>query len=488
MRASGLFRRLLPVFAAAAVLAGRPAFPADLHIRGESRVVDSDLVVDGSIFIEQGGVLTLRNATLRMRLSYDEEHAIVLTENGKFIVDNGIVDSEGGQYFIEVNGEGDAPASMEVHGAASRITNHSGIRPTGRARVTVTGGDVEELQARDEAVVSVANAAVYPVFFFDAGDSLLTEVRTGTSITSTIQQSGGWRFDLLNAAVEGYQIDMRSGAAVTLDGGEGIVLSIHTPGNLGSELRIVDGVTSDAAAAGAVTNLGSSFVFTRSQIILLNVYTSGTDRVLLRKVHVNEVNAADRSELVVGQKGAQTLLNCNLCQVYDQARFTVVAATMDASGNVPSATSSYADVDTVGRGVMRFADTDLRRVQLTARDHGTLLLDNSPHDPSRLAVLDATARFATTSLSADFTATRLSGRAPLAVEFLDLSAGNIDAWQWDFGDGARSTLANPIHTYAAPGRYAVSLTVRGSAGEATSIRTEYIVVEPAPRRRRAVRR
>ena len=35
-----------------------------------------------------------------------------------------------------------------------------------------------------------------------------------------------------------------------------------------------------------------------------------------------------------------------------------------------------------------------------------------------------------------------------------------DEWHWDFGDGNTSTQLSPLHTYALPGSYTVSLVVR----------------------------
>lgn len=49
-----------------------------------------------------------------------------------------------------------------------------------------------------------------------------------------------------------------------------------------------------------------------------------------------------------------------------------------------------------------------------------------------------------------------------SVEFLDAStvaAGNIDNWDWDFGDGSASNVQNPSHSYSQPGTYDVTLTV-----------------------------
>jgi gliding motility-associated-like protein len=45
--------------------------------------------------------------------------------------------------------------------------------------------------------------------------------------------------------------------------------------------------------------------------------------------------------------------------------------------------------------------------------------------------------------------------------FTDRSIG-ADTWLWNFGDGNTSTIPSPVHTYAAPGVYIVSLTVHNN--------------------------
>ncbi|MBE0649008.1 MAG: PKD domain-containing protein [Bacteroidales bacterium] len=45
--------------------------------------------------------------------------------------------------------------------------------------------------------------------------------------------------------------------------------------------------------------------------------------------------------------------------------------------------------------------------------------------------------------------------------FIDISAGNINSWYWEFGDGTTSSSQNPTHTFATPGFYNVCLTVQG---------------------------
>lgn len=82
---------------------------------------------------------------------------------------------------------------------------------------------------------------------------------------------------------------------------------------------------------------------------------------------------------------------------------------------------------------------------------------------------------------ANFSATPRSGNTGLQVAFTDLSStvadGPITSWQWNFGDGGRSTEPNPVHIYLATGNFDVSLTVTSSGGSHTRTRAGYIQVE-----------
>jgi PKD repeat protein len=81
---------------------------------------------------------------------------------------------------------------------------------------------------------------------------------------------------------------------------------------------------------------------------------------------------------------------------------------------------------------------------------------------------------------ASFTASVTSGFAPLEVEFADQSTGTINSWSWSFGDGSTSNERDPVHTYAQPGNYTVSLTVTGPGGSDTETLTNLIQVQEAP--------
>ena len=83
-------------------------------------------------------------------------------------------------------------------------------------------------------------------------------------------------------------------------------------------------------------------------------------------------------------------------------------------------------------------------------------------------------------LDADFIGEPVQGKAPLTVEFTDLSSGSPDSWIWDFdGDGEQdSDEQNPTHVYDKAGTYTVSLTVATTPclGTDTETKLAYIVV------------
>lgn len=74
-------------------------------------------------------------------------------------------------------------------------------------------------------------------------------------------------------------------------------------------------------------------------------------------------------------------------------------------------------------------------------------------------------------VTADFSATPVSGCGPLVVSFTDLSNGPVTSWNWNFGNGNTSTLEDPAAVYVTPGLYDVSLMV-GDGGTATDTLTQ----------------
>ncbi|MDZ7309171.1 MAG: phytase, partial [candidate division KSB1 bacterium] len=80
--------------------------------------------------------------------------------------------------------------------------------------------------------------------------------------------------------------------------------------------------------------------------------------------------------------------------------------------------------------------------------------------------------------AASFTAATTSGNAPLTVSFTDRSSGSPQTWRWGFGDDSTSTQQHPTHTYQVAGDYTVKLVVSNACGSDSTIRANYIHVDP----------
>jgi PKD repeat protein len=71
----------------------------------------------------------------------------------------------------------------------------------------------------------------------------------------------------------------------------------------------------------------------------------------------------------------------------------------------------------------------------------------------------------------EFTPSNPANTAPLMVAFTDRSSGKVLKWTWKFGDRYSSNERNPIHNYADPGTYEVTLSVTGQSGSDTVTKT-----------------
>jgi PKD repeat protein len=82
----------------------------------------------------------------------------------------------------------------------------------------------------------------------------------------------------------------------------------------------------------------------------------------------------------------------------------------------------------------------------------------------------------------DLTAITCNGWAPLALSFSPVGSLQLTTFLWTFGDGSSPSSARaPMHTYALPGSYDVSVTGAGVAvGSISQRRLGFVVVEPQP--------
>jgi len=114
---------------------------------------------------------------------------------------------------------------------------------------------------------------------------------------------------------------------------------------------------------------------------------------------------------------------------------------------------------------------------------------NIPAGPYTVTITDTNGCIATASTtvdnipgpSADFNSTDVC--LGNATNFNNTSSSNAPpstfSSNWDLGDGNTSTQTNPLHTYAGPGTYTVTLTVTDANG-CTAARSRDITVHPIP--------
>ncbi len=81
---------------------------------------------------------------------------------------------------------------------------------------------------------------------------------------------------------------------------------------------------------------------------------------------------------------------------------------------------------------------------------------------------------------AAFDADVLTGSAPLDVTFIDRSTGSPapTKWRWEFGDGSKSSLRHPLHTYTKLGTFTVKLTVTNADSSVSTTKT--VVIQTGP--------
>ncbi|MEM6344165.1 MAG: S8 family serine peptidase [Bacteroidota bacterium] len=153
---------------------------------------------------------------------------------------------------------------------------------------------------------------------------------------------------------------------------------------------------------------------------------------------------------------ARALGNPNISNFSDQAKYLSLT-------NFPSPGTATAGINGPGQDVMHYIGSGPFDLQPGEKDTVAfaILAGNNLND---LMIQSTAAQNAYDCILLGqgpiqpFSISDPSLSAGEAVNFVDNNPNAI-SWQWDFGDGNTSNLANPQHTFATHGRYQVSLTV-----------------------------
>lgn len=82
--------------------------------------------------------------------------------------------------------------------------------------------------------------------------------------------------------------------------------------------------------------------------------------------------------------------------------------------------------------------------------------------------------------SAAFSASTVSGEAPLGVSFTNTTTGAVTSYSWDFGNGQSSSATSPSTRYGAPGSYVVTLRSVGVGGSSDASQTITVTPDVSP--------
>jgi PKD repeat protein len=116
-----------------------------------------------------------------------------------------------------------------------------------------------------------------------------------------------------------------------------------------------------------------------------------------------------------------------------------------------------------------------------------IFVDNTTQAPSHVTIYtNYTPPNILAPVAGFYSPSQTSGTAPIAVSNYDASTNNPTSYSWNFGDGQTSTQKNPVHMYALPGVYTVSLTATNGAGSDTKIRSNYVSANSPPPSQRIV--
>lgn len=338
-----------------AVLSGASS-AADLVVDGTTLVIaDEERTVNGNVIVRNGGRLEMNRAKLHLLLDYDEQYNIQLQGNVTLSAADSRIDAVGGQTSIETSSVGGRSPTMTF--TRTVVTNHAGIRPRGTSVVNATDSPIEEIQVHDAAQVTVTGRGlIYPVFFFEGFDGSVSGLQPGSDVSFTLSATSGWKMAVAHATVVGYQIDLDGSATVDVSNSSGIVMSIHTPGSLGPEERVIQLTTSGVPVSGVLSALGPVLRYNNTGIELLNVYLRGNDRVKINDTHVNEANLYDNSQLTLSECPS----NYNLYQAYDASTLVITGGSTFAGEMTPPS------LTTQGRATATIIGSDVQKLQITA--------------------------------------------------------------------------------------------------------------------------
>ncbi|MEA3357373.1 MAG: hypothetical protein U9Q67_02965 [Patescibacteria group bacterium] len=327
--------------------------------------------VSENVVIYKGGNLEMENSTLTLLPVYDNEIGVFVAGDSYLSLEDSKIESEEFQFFVSANpGEDTSP---EIILEDSEICGHSGIYLQNRTKFYAKDSIVEELHLRDDVKAELVNSNVYPVLFSDS-DETYTELSAGDDITYKLESEKGWILDMTGCEVWGYQIDIYDGNNITVVDSSDLVLSLHSPGNLGEKLELSSQLTDSEPSDGELDEFGAKFSWQNTIIDMMNVYVESGDEVSVENNLVNEADVSDEGVLNMSNLTA----HCNLCSATDSSEllFENVEIVIDEDTK-PTLTIS-------GNANVQISNSDITELTIIVMGNGNLTITDSEYNEDNI--------------------------------------------------------------------------------------------------------
>lgn len=171
---------------------------------------------------------------------------------------------------------------------------------------------------------------------------------------------------------------------------------------------------------------------------------------------------ATSTSIYVTSPGIYTVGTANQCGQAISAPFTVTESPLPVaqiSGNTTFCPGQSVQLTASGGAGYQWS-TGAQTTAISVNTSGTYSVTTGNACGTDVASVTVTE----VSIQAHFTASPLTGNAPLPVDFTNSSSANAVTTDWTFGDGATANSGNPSHTYMNEGEYTVTLLVTSAEG------------------------
>ena len=249
---------------------------------------------------------------------------------------------------------------------------------------------------------------------------------------------------------------------------------------VGTNFGDVDRVTFDGIQASSVTVVNST------TITCVSPRHDEVSTATVRAISSANVYSTVNGEFVYTNQAPVAVASASATS--GRAPFTVTfssAGSYDADGGVLDYYWNYGDNTsnyTTSTSISKiFTTAGTFNVKLVVRDQSDVASAETSQSQITITVLEGNPNVPPTAVA---TATPTIGIGPLNVSFNGSQSsdtdGNIVSYDWNFGDGDTSTLANPSHIYTSAGTFTATLTVTDNNGATNSDTVDVTVTSIPP--------